>query len=301
MSTQYDPDKPQIFIPNARVEHVRGVAMGMAKSKGWTFVDSTDDTLLLQRPLNAAAAESIEPGAGLGPLPAVVEVRTQFFPRLGGVDVVVDAEASIHRGTDREERVDFTETYQGELMRSLASLQRAWTESRARVVAAVPPPSSPTAHANEASAPVPNEGIATAKAEANQNTPDRDTSSTPSTATLTAWGNSPALAPAAPSPEPIDSAPTAIPQVAAIPAPVQESSAEPTDLKDNMVSLQQPQDAGTWAYYAEQYARIRGCALAGEGAVLIEKTNAYEVHRVYCEGGTTFQVKCNAGTCRGMR
>ena len=68
-----------------------------------------------------------------------------------------------------------------------------------------------------------------------------------------------------------------------------------------MLTLQQPQGTGVWAYYAEHYARIRGCSLAGEGAVLVEETKAYEVHRVYCEGGTTFLVKCNAGTCRGMR
>jgi hypothetical protein len=185
-------------------------------------------------------------------------------------------------------------------MRSLASLQTAWNESRARVVAAVPPTSSPTAQADETSAPVPNEEIATAEAGADQSTPDSDTSST-SAATLTAWGDSPALAPAAPSPQPVDSGATAIPQAAVTPAPVQETLAESTGGTDNMVSLQQPQDAGIWAYYAEQYARIRGCALAGEGAVLIEKTNAYEVHRVYCESGNTFQVKCNAGTCRGMR
>ena len=67
------------------------------------------------------------------------------------------------------------------------------------------------------------------------------------------------------------------------------------------MALNQPAPPGVWAYYAEHYARVRGCAVAGEGAVLVEKQPEYEMHRVYCEGGQTFLVRCNAGVCRGMR
>jgi hypothetical protein len=68
-----------------------------------------------------------------------------------------------------------------------------------------------------------------------------------------------------------------------------------------MMALNQPAPTGVWAYYAEHYARVRGCTIAGEGAVLVEKQPDYEMHRVYCEGGQTFLVRCNAGVCRGMR
>jgi hypothetical protein len=71
---------------------------------------------------------------------------------------------------------------------------------------------------------------------------------------------------------------------------------------NNMLTLSTaPSGTGVWAYYAEHYARVRGCRLAGEGAVLMRKTPEHEEHRVYCEGGQTFLVRCNAGICRGLQ
>jgi hypothetical protein len=67
-----------------------------------------------------------------------------------------------------------------------------------------------------------------------------------------------------------------------------------------MLALNRQTEPGIWAYYAEHYAKIRGCEVSGKGAVLEQKLPEYELHRVYCENGATFLVKCNAGTCRGM-
>jgi hypothetical protein len=312
----YDRDKPQTFIPNAKVEHVRGVAMGMAKSKGWSFVDSTDGTLVMQRPLNAAAAETIEPGAGLDPEPALVQVRSSFFPRQSGVDVVLDAQVMVHRGTGEEKRIDYTEEYRPDLMRSLTALRTAWNESRGRVASALPPIPSPWAQQSTASTPAPEDAAAetgTARA-----TVAGEPTGPPVAPPRDAWGGPPALesrmpppvmtrtsappptaaAAAAPAPAPVPEIGTARP-----PAPVPEtgSARPPAPAPATTLALREPRGTGVWAYYAEQYARLRGCAVTGEGAVLTEKTNVYEKHRVACENGTEFLVKCNAGACRGLR
>jgi hypothetical protein len=67
-----------------------------------------------------------------------------------------------------------------------------------------------------------------------------------------------------------------------------------------MLALNRQTEPGVWAYYAEHYAKIRGCELSENGVVLEEKLPEFELHRVHCENQKTFLVKCNAGTCRGM-
>jgi hypothetical protein len=68
-----------------------------------------------------------------------------------------------------------------------------------------------------------------------------------------------------------------------------------------MLALNPPSESGVWAYYAEHYARIRGCTLNDQGSELVEKASYSETHRVHCEDGKTFLVRCNAGVCRGLR
>jgi hypothetical protein len=86
----------------------------------------------------------------------------------------------------------------------------------------------------------------------------------------------------------------------ATPAPV-SGGAGATGPANDMLALNRTGEPGVWAYYAEHYAKIRGCEIAGEGAVLEDKKPEFELHRVYCESGQSFLVKCNAGTCRGMQ
>lgn len=68
----------------------------------------------------------------------------------------------------------------------------------------------------------------------------------------------------------------------------------------NMLTLNQSGSAGTWAYYAEQYARLRGCDVTDQGAILVESRSDSEIHKVPCYSADSFLVKCQNGVCRGL-
>lgn len=301
---KYDPNKPRIFLPNANVEQAKGVAMGSAVSKGWVLAQSNGDTLILQRDLNAAAAESIAPGAGLAPLPPVLEVHSSFFPRQGGVDVVLDAQVITGRGTDKQKRNDFTESFRPELMRSLAALRKAWNDSGWRVASAIPPLTTPE--------PLPDDALdldapasVTDGADSVVEVPasEVETQSSPSRV-QSAWGiaASPNQSGSVPVEERSYARSIAQPSEAIGPPPGQPAPASTTgEAASNMIALNQPRDTGVWAYYAEHYARVRGCTLTESGANLVEKQQFSETHRIDCIDGKSFLVRCNAGDCRGLR
>jgi hypothetical protein len=134
-----DPNKPRMFFNGGNVQQVRGTAMGAATSQGWKIQESPGDSLILQRQLDSMAAEALAPGSSRGPLPPVVEVRADFFPRGGGVETQLGAEVITLRGTDREVRQDYTDAYRNELTHSLAVLQNAWHEAGPRIANALPP------------------------------------------------------------------------------------------------------------------------------------------------------------------
>ncbi len=56
----------------------------------------------------------------------------------------------------------------------------------------------------------------------------------------------------------------------------------------------------TWAAYAEQYARRRGCRVTERGSELIETRRDGEVHMVRCAGSDSFLVICQNGVCKGL-
>ncbi|MBS1203089.1 MAG: hypothetical protein H6R22_1598 [Chromatiaceae bacterium] len=60
-----------------------------------------------------------------------------------------------------------------------------------------------------------------------------------------------------------------------------------------------PPRVGTWAYYAEGYARSRGCALTDSGAELEAAGPDWERHRVSCRDGRQIRVYCRYGDCTG--
>lgn len=307
----YDPNKPQVFLPGANVDQAKGMAMGSAVSKGWQVASTSDNALVLERELNEAAAESVAAGSSRSTTPPRVQVTSDFFPRNGGVDVVVSAEVVTNDVEKGEQRQDFTESYRADLERSLTSLRQTWERSGSRVASGTPPlPTSKdvplTANPDVPLAPI-SESTTTMASSESMPPPAPE----PAPALGSAWS-----ADSAASPDPIVDA-TGAPQPApvetrggsAAPAPTQSApsvaassvASEPVSPAENMMALNQPAPTGVWAYYAEHYARVRGCAIAGEGAVLMEKKPDYEMHRVYCEGGQTFLVRCNAGVCRGMR
>jgi hypothetical protein len=67
-----------------------------------------------------------------------------------------------------------------------------------------------------------------------------------------------------------------------------------------MLTLNQGGGTGTWAYYAEQYARLRGCDVTDQGAILIESRADSEILKVPCYSADSFLVKCQNGVCRGL-
>lgn len=54
---------------------------------------------------------------------------------------------------------------------------------------------------------------------------------------------------------------------------------------------------GTWAYYAEDYARDQGCELTDVGAVLESAGPEWELHRIDCRDGRKIRVRCSHGDC----
>jgi hypothetical protein len=134
-----DPNKPSMFFSGGNIQQVRGAAMGAAVTQGWEVKKAGRDSLILQRNLDDTAAENLAPGASRGPLPPVIEVRTDFFDRSGGVEVQLGAEAVTARGTNKEVRQDYTETYRNELTHSLSILQNSWHEAGPRIANALPP------------------------------------------------------------------------------------------------------------------------------------------------------------------
>ena len=53
---------PSTVIAGARVDDVRSVALGLARSKGWTIVTASDQKLVLRRPVDPDAPQAVELG-----------------------------------------------------------------------------------------------------------------------------------------------------------------------------------------------------------------------------------------------
>lgn len=134
-----DPNKPHLFFSGGDIQQVRGAALGAAVTQGWKVEETAGESLILQRNLDSTAAEALAPGASRGPLPPVVEVRADFFPRPGGVETQLGAQVITQRGTSKETRQDYTDAYRNELSHSLATLQNAWHEAGPRIAKALPP------------------------------------------------------------------------------------------------------------------------------------------------------------------
>jgi hypothetical protein len=223
---------PSTLIAGARVSDVRSLAMGAARSKGWTIVSATDQKLVLRRPVNTDSPQAVEQGLTSGGTPPEIEVKTLFLQRPDGVNVVANAQLLTQGQAGREQRIDYTETYRDSLMRSLASLRGAWAAHHGRVARGLPPVSQQGAAAAETASEL-NEQRGAASGAPQQ-------SPIPQTAP-TAWGEAEAepvaatgsgrsypLAEPEPVPEPV-AAPVAAP--ARIPAPVKTQVTAPAPVK----------------------------------------------------------------------
>jgi hypothetical protein len=282
----YDPSKPHALLPGGTMENARSVAMGAAVSKGWKIVDSTGNQLLLQRTLDATPDPQVTGVQVPGAKPPLVQVQTGFFARPNGVEVTVGADLITNRGTKEEQKRDFTKAYKKDLMHSLASLKKAWAATAPQVANAMPPLQGP---GDLGAPPTAEESKEIAQTEG------------PGQWGPTNWSNE--AAPANPQAASQSPPPPAAAQETAAPAVAEDAPSRPPRGEDRdqggrgMVVLNERADTGLWAYYAEQYARAHGCDLTGQGAVLVEKQPEYEIHRVDCQGGQKFLLRCNAGSC----
>lgn len=68
----------------------------------------------------------------------------------------------------------------------------------------------------------------------------------------------------------------------------------------NMIEQSSSSGGVSWAYYAEQYARLRGCNVDSGGAILVESRSDGEIFKVPCVGAESVLVQCHNGECRGL-
>jgi hypothetical protein len=338
-------NRPQMLMPGAVRSDVKGLAMGAARSKGWTIVKSTEDRLVVQRPAEpGSAAATAAMGTQPSVIPPVIEVTSAFIQRPDGVLVGLGAElVSQPPGEQVPKRVDYTETYRDALNRSLESLRSNWSANRQRVAQSTPSEAvraEAAAERGETTQASTNplvqvwaDAVAEEKASkraATGGTPP--TTYKPSEPTVTPPVSEPRIAAptpvapvsTAPAPIPMTAPPTTAPTSTGGAAPVVDgslavrqgpTSSEPVRMGGvplpgniqesvppdrNMLTLNQASGTGTWAYYAEQYARLRGCEVTDQGAELIESRSNSEILKVPCYGADSFLVKCQNGVCRGL-
>jgi hypothetical protein len=357
-------DRPRMLFPGAKSAEVKSLAMGAARSRGWTIVESRNDRIVAQRALDPGSALASQMGRSDG----LVEVTAYFVEQRGNLQVAMDAAVvTPTAGSDRPARSDATEMLRPVLTDSLESLHASWSKHRGRVANAAPPlggamadeegeggadgtiaeldsERNPAAWTNEAAAEV----IAPSVTQA---PPPRALTPYPTPApSVPAVAQRPEAAPgprafgaapvqrAQPSPTSTWSATSAPSPIASLPAsripagrpapvvdassisarsapttpattrpmtlpesaPAPTSSPEPPLEGDNMLALYPPSTTVNWSYYAEQYARLRGCNVSPQGAILIDSRTDGEILKVPCNGADSMLVQCHNGDCRGL-
>lgn len=318
---------PQMLIPGATREDLRGIAMGVARSKSWTIVGSSNDKVVMQRPPDPNSQMARSLGADSSAIPPVIEVTALFIELSNGVNVSLHAELiSQPPGAKQPKRTDVTESFRAELTRSLESLRSKWQQNHQRVAQAMPPIMSKSERVAQGGPEDPHTPIqawSDSTSESGTLVPTRFDDSvarepiaspTPPDPPQPAVAESPPAptsAAAGPRPAPVlDGSRTAStsPPTAPTPPPQPETTSilpppppTPVESDNDMLTLSQASGTGTWAYYAEQYARLRGCNLTEQGAILIETRSDGEVHRVPCIGSDSFLLKCSDGVCRGLQ
>ncbi|NCA71482.1 MAG: hypothetical protein EOM91_15605 [Sphingobacteriia bacterium] len=342
--------RPYASFPGGSRAEVKALAMGAAKSRAWTIVESTDDRLVMNRVVDSRSPLGQEIAALGLPSGTLIEVTSHFLNEGGGTTVALDA-ALVATLAGEPTRTDYTETFRPALTESLNSLRESWTQNRARVARAAPPLGAATASAaqdgagedgiaqlDEASERQPaawtNEAAAAVIAP--PATPTAARTPTPAPAVPTTQAVSSAPRPPAPVPAPaspvrladrpvstttpagvqsrtpapvVDASPilrreapaaASQPMTLPAPAPATVPVSAPDPSVGNLVALYPAPPAASWSQHAEQYARLRGCNVTAQGAILIESRTDGEVHRVPCEGSDSVWVQCWNGECRGL-
>lgn len=293
---------PQTTLPGARLEHARSVAMASARSKGWDIVSAAPNRLVLERALPADAPQAVALGHTLGSPAPRVQVETDMVERGDGTLVALRSFIVTDPGTANAKKIDYTASYESELLLSLSALQGAWLATRDKVTSDVPIPTQ----ADEEVVEFDEAELTPVQAAFAEGA--REVADEP---------RSPPPAPAPAAPAPVVSAPPApVVSAAAAPSPPPSAAASPspspppapvvrqapvTAPSNDMLVLNAGARKGLWAYYAEDYARLRGCAVGNLGAVLLQETADYELHEVHCDGSENVLLKCRGGVCSPMR
>ncbi|MGB5833918.1 MAG: hypothetical protein WBG92_18290 [Thiohalocapsa sp.] len=298
-------DLPQTMLNGAELDDARAVAMGTARTKGWTIKDAAANRLLLERELSNSSPQATALGSSL--TPPTIEVETDLVERSEGTVVALKAFVVTNPGTQEEKRIDYTSDYENQLLISLSSLQSAWLSSRNKIASKVPLPSEQDAEEQSQS----------------QNDPsvaEPVVAGTPDSPGLSSADASPVVAEPSSAPPPqLSSAPTAteapdlgvaqttsaLPEASGGGLPSTATSAAPVLTepapRNDMLVLNSSSRKGLWAYYAEDYARLRGCAIGDRGAVLMQETPTFELHEVECAGSSNMLLKCQGGVCNAVQ
>ncbi|RKT47510.1 hypothetical protein [Thiocapsa rosea] len=331
-------DRPQMVFPGASRAEVKALAMGSARSRAWVIAETTDDRVVARRPLDPGSplARELGQAAATAAPGSLVEVTSYFLDDRGSVKVALDAALVSKLPDGQPTRTDVTEAFRPSLDESLRSLHSTWSRDRARVARAAPPSGPARAgetrdSGNADGAALADSGTSPPAAWSDETTPTAPTaplmsSQTPAAATpapsLSERASPPAptpvaATPARPTPEPrrpssgpapiVDTRPVltrtqpgSATQPMSLPEPLPQPAAETIPNSENMMALSPLPGSVSWAYYAEQYARLRGCNVEPSGSILIDSRSDGEIHKVPCAGADSVLVQCQNGDCRGL-
>ncbi|KAA6184858.1 hypothetical protein F2Q65_11140 [Thiohalocapsa marina] len=289
---------PQTRLQGARLEHARAVAMGTARSKGWDIRATRPDQLVLERRLAADSSRmrASDPAARL--TPPKVSVLADFVEGAGGTTVALQAFMVTNPATEQEQRVDATADFESELLISLSALQSAWMESRPKVTSVVPVPTKQDLAQQDA---------------ARVGSPLQDAAPSGDEVTAAWVGPIPTETRVSAVGDRADSrGGDAVGIDANVPMATGARAGDGTMTdwpdrrtdaigRNDMLVLDSSARKGLWAYYAEDYARLRGCRLGDRGAMLLQERRGFELHEVDCLGGANMLLKCQGGICEPMR
>jgi hypothetical protein len=330
---------PRLMLPGATMSEVKSLALGAARSRGWSirYADSTNDRLVVGRPADPSVMALATPNQGSAP-GSTLEVTTLLKDYGGGIEVATLAEVVTPSQAGRPAaRIDYTDPLRDTLMQSLDSLRERWMRDRERVARAAPPPEGWKSAWDESPAPPSASTPAAGNTQVAQATPpapvtpaapaqtppppapSRTDANTTAAMPTSTWADSSIPRPTytrRPTSEPRYSAPGAAPVVDASSnlntRPMPEPAPMPTTMeapRESMMSLPRtdsvssPATTGSralWSANAEQYARQRGCQVAGSGSQLIESRQDGEVYKVPCQGSDSFLIRCQDGLCQGL-
>ena len=309
---------PQTTLSGADLDDARSIAMGTARSKGWDIKNVEGNQVLLERPVatNSPQAGALRTQSSLAP--PQLQVETNLAKRSDGTVVALRAFVVTNPGTKEEKRIDYTNDYQNDLLSSLNSLQASWAAGRSKVTSVVPIPNKEEiAEQNQpqnqfSPAPPSAESVAAAPSSAPMPVPPPTpttaaqpvaarTAPVPEAAAAPAPVVSPAPAPASDTSSAVVSRGLAAPGAAAAPSTLPQLGTSQIADRNDMLVLNNTGGKGLWSYYAEDYARLRGCDIGDRGATLLRQTATFELLEVQCVGRDNMLLKCQGGVCEPIQ